>query len=313
MKMSKKLRALGQVKSAEERASNIAARFPARIEKVFVESVGSHIKKGDPVVQVYSPELLTAAEEMLLSAKEAKSKTGEFKQLYNRAREKLLLWGIRPAQLKNWLRKGKVPRNVTLYANSSGIVRKRQAVPGKYFKEGQNYFELSDLSQVWVEMDVYEQDANLVQSGQTVALNFVAAPGETYKGIIDFIEPTINEKTRTLKVRSTIKNTDGQLKPGMLAQGVIEVKLRGTPLVVPTSAIIDTGHRKVVWLDSNNNNYSAKVVTTGFYADGYTEILSGLSENDNVVIDGNFLLDAQAQFFGDYEDNTSSKTKSHNH
>ncbi len=312
MKMSKKLRVLGQVKSAEEKLSNISARFPARVEKVFVESVGSQIRKGDPVVRVYSPELLTAGEELILSAQQSDGKN-EFNGLYTKAREKLLLWGIRVSQINRWVKNGKVPRNVTLYANSSGVVRKRIAVPGKYFKEGQNYFELSDLSQVWVEMDVYEHDSNLVKLGQSVSLNFVAAPGQPKSGEIDFISPTIDSKTRTLKVRTTITNLDGALKPGMVAQGTVDVKLEGLPLVVPTTAIIDSGKRKIVWIKNRANKFMAKSVQTGFQSDGYVEVLSGIREGDQVVIEGNFLLDAQAQFFGGYEDFNSDASQGHNH
>lgn len=309
MKMSKNLRVLGRVRSAEEKLSTIAARFPARVEKVYVESVGSQIRTGDPVVQVYSPELLTAGEELILSAQKSKG-NNEFRQLYAKAREKLILWGIRPTQIRRWVQRGQVPRNVTLYANSSGVVRKRFAIPGKYFREGQNYFELSDLSQVWIEMDVYEHDSNRVQLGQPIALQFVATPGFPKKGQIDFISPTIDEKTRTLKIRTTIANQEGSLKPGMLAQGSITVHLDTKPLVVPSSAIIDTGIRKIVWVQKEKQNYLAKVIETGFQSDGFAEVVMGLQEGERVVLDGNFLLDAQAQFFGGYE---SFKGNGHNH
>lgn len=301
MKMEKNLRVLGTVKSAEEKASNIAARFPARVEKVFVESVGSQIKKGDPVVEVYSPELLTTGEELILSASQASGPSGDFTQLYKKAREKLLLWGIKSSQIDQWVKNKRMPRNVILFANSSGVVRNRNAVTGKYFKEGQNYFELSDLSQVWIEMDVYEHDSNLIKPGQNVSLKFVAVAGEPKFGKINFISPTIDEKTRTLKVRTTISNTDGTLKPGMVAQGTIVVSLETTPVVLPTSAIIDTGIRKIVWLKVSNTKFSAKQVTTGFQSDGYTEIIDGIKEGDSVITEGNFMLDAQAQFFGAYE------------
>ena len=158
-------------------------------------------------------------------------------------------------------------------------------------------------------MDVYEHDSNLVKLGQSVSLYFVAAPGKPKTGEIDFISPTIDDKTRTLKVRTTIPNLDGTLKPGMVAQGTVDVTLDGTPLVVPTTAIIDTGRRKVVWLKSRSNKYIAKVIQTGFLSDGYAEILSGIKEDDKVVIEGNFLLDAQAQFFGGYEDFNSKNSK----
>ena len=175
-------------------------------------------------------------------------------------------------------------------------------MPGRYFKEGQNYFELSDLSQVWVEMDVYEHDSNLVKLGQSVSLNFVASPGKPKKGQIDFVSPTIDSKTRTLKVRTTIPNLEGTLKPGMVAQGSVDVTLDGAPLVVPTTAIIDTGKRKIIWLKDKGQKFIAKIVETGFLSDGYVEVIAGIKEGDQVVIEGNFLLDAQAQFFGGYED-----------
>ncbi len=315
MKMTKKLRVLGRVKSAEEKKSNISARFPARVEKVFVESIGSQIKIGDPVVKVFSPELLTTGEELILLAQKSNSKS-EFKQLYIKTREKLLLWGIRPFQINKWVKNKKVPRNVTLYANSSGVVRKRIAVPGKYLREGQNYFELSDLSLVWVEMDVYEHNSNLIKPGQSVSLNFVATPGKPKTGSIDFISPTINVKTQTLKIRTSIANKEGLLKPGMVAQGTINVSLDGNPIVVPTSAVIDTGTRKVVWIKNSSQKYIAQQIQTGFFSDGYTQVLKGVKESDKVVIEGNFMLDAQAQFFGGYEDFNSGDSineKKHNH
>lgn len=313
MHMSKTLRVLGRVKSAEEKNSNIAARFPARVEKVFVESVGSYIRKGDPVVRVYSPELLTAGEELILSAEQS-GQGGEFNELYLKAREKLILWGIRESQIKSWVTNKRVPKSVTLFANSSGVVKKRRAVEGQYFKEGQNYFELSDLSSVWVEMDVYEHDANLIQLGQSVEFGFVAIGSKKRKSEIDFVSPTIDEKTRTMKARATVDNVDGLLKPGMLAQGLVSVKLPGTPLVVPTPAIIDTGVRKIVWIKNGRQTYESRVVESGFQAEGYTEIRDGLKEGDKVVLEGSFLLDAQAQFFGGYEDFTgSSNSKTHNH
>ena len=314
MRMSKKIRLLGVVLQSEEKESNIPARIGGRVEKVFVKSTGSMIKKGDPVIRIYSPKLITAGEEYLIARKSyLKSKTKEFKDMLHRSEERLRLWGIKKFQYESWYKKKKVPSNITIYSPATGIVRKRNAVVGKYFREGQNFFELSDLSSVWVEMDVYEQDAALVSLGQKVSMEFIALPGEILEGEIDFIDPVLNSQSRTLKIRTTIMNSLGKLKPGMVADASLNISLEGHPLVVPRSAIIDTGKRKVVWVKVSGKQYQAKIVHTGYESEGYVQVKHGLIENEEVVIEGSFLLDAQAQLFGGYEDMKGQSSGGHNH
>jgi RND family efflux transporter MFP subunit len=307
MKMIKKISLLGSVLQSEEKESSIPARIAGRVEKVYVKSRGSLIQKGDPVVDIYSPKLITAGEEYLLARQtylKNKSNSGqdEFKSLYEQSEQRLKLWGIRKFQYERWFKNKKVPRKITIYSSASGIVRKRNANVGKYFKEGQNFFELSDLSDVWVEMDVYEQDTALVKLGQKVQLEFISLPGEIIKGEIDFINPVLDSKSRTLKIRATIKNDIGKLRPGMIATTVLNIELAGMPLVIPRSAIIDTGKRKVVWTKISEKKYQAKVIQAGHESDGYVEIKHGLMKGEEVVVEGNFLLDAQAQLFGGYEE-----------
>lgn len=314
MKMNKSIRLLGSVLQSEEKESNIPARIGGRVEKVYVKSTGSFIQKGDPVLDLYSPKLITAGEEYLL-AKESvkKGSSKEYRELLGQSEERLRLWGIKRSQYESWYRKKKVPRKITIYSIATGIVRKRNASVGKYFKEGQNFFELSDLADVWIEMDVYEHDSALVKLGQKVALEFNSIPGEKVFGEIDFVNPVLDRKSRTLKIRATIQNASGKLKPGMIANAVLNVDIDGTPLVVPRSAIIDTGKRKVVWVKVTDKKFQAKPVLSGYESDGYVEIKHGLSEGEEVVIEGNFLLDAQAQLFGGYEDMKSTPSDSHNH
>lgn len=218
MKMTKKIRLLGQVLQSEEKESNIPARIDGRVEKVYVKSTGSFVKAGDPVIDLYSPKLITAGEEYILARKTYQSNRGrEFRDLYKQSQERLELWGIKKEQYQAWYKSGSVPNKITIYSPATGIVQKRNATVGKYFKEGQNFFELSNLSDVWVELDVYEQESALVQLGQKVDLEFSALPGKTTTGEIDFISPILDAQSRTLKVRATIKNTEGKLKPGMVA------------------------------------------------------------------------------------------------
>lgn len=303
MKMTRRIRLLGSVIQSEEKDSSIPARVDGRVEEVNVKSTGSLIRPGDAVLKLYSPKLITAGEEYILAkASVAKGKSKEFKNLLQQSEERLRLWGIGQKQFESWYRNGKVPRNITIYSNVRGIVTKRHAVKGSYFNKGQNFFELSDLSTIWVEIDVYEQNAALVKLGQTVSLKFTALPRKTFEGKIDFISPVLDPKSRTLKVRVSIENEEGKLMPGMAATAFLQVDFEGTPLVLPRSAIIDTGERKVAWVKIDEERFQAKIVETGIESEGYVELISGLKEGDLVVVEGNFLLDAQAQLFGGYED-----------
>jgi len=144
-------------------------------------------------------------------------------------------------------------------------------------------------------------------------MEFTSLPGTILEGKIDFIAPVLNSESRTLKIRTTISNASGKLKPGMVADATLEVNLEGHPLVVPRTAIIDTGKRKVVWVRISDRQFQAKIIHTGYESEGYIEIKHGLMENEEVVIEGNFLLDAQAQLFGGYEDMKSSGSGGHNH
>ena len=291
--MEKKVRLLGTVVRSEARESNIPARVRGRVERVYIKSTGSMIKTGDPVVDIYSPELITAGEEYLVARRG---------QMLRQAEEKLKLWGVKPAQYRKWRRTNRVPKKITIYSPVTGIVKKHRTVVGKYMKEGESFCELYDLSSVWVEIDVYEHDANLVKLGQKVALRFIAVPGETIEGEIDFISPFLSIDSRTLKVRATIANNDGKLKPGMIADVSLQIVLPDAkPLVVPRTAVIDTGKRQIVWLRVNDREFQAQVIQGGYEAHGYLEVKKGLNANDQVVLDGNFLLDAQAQLFGGYQ------------
>ncbi|SMF41006.1 efflux RND transporter periplasmic adaptor subunit [Pseudobacteriovorax antillogorgiicola] len=314
MKMTKNVRLLGSVLQSEDKQSTIPARVGGRVEKVYIKSTGSFVKRGDPVLEIYSPKLITAGQEYLVSRRSfEKNGKDDFKQLLAKAQERLELWGIRRWQYESWYRNGKVPRQIVVYSPSTGIVQKHNAKVGGYFKEGQNFFELSDLSEVWVEMDVYEHDSSIVKLGQEVQLEFSSAPGKPVRGEIDFINPILDSESRTLKVRTTIPNAEGALKPGMIAEASLTVVFDGKPLVVPRTAIIDTGKRKVVWVKLTNKKFEAKIIHTGFESEGYVEVKQGLKAGDQVVMDGNFLLDAQAQLFGGYSDMTRNPRNAHPH
>ncbi len=318
MKMQKKIRLLGTVMKSEERESNIPARVPGRVEEVLVQSTGSLIRKGDPVLKLYSPQLLTGGDEFLIARKNFMANKGnpEFIDLYKQSKQRMKLWGVQESQLESWGKDGKIPREITIYSPVTGIVERKNAIVGKYFKEGQSFFDLVDLSSLWVEMDVYEHDSALVDLGQRVEIEFNASPGELWEGEIDFINPVLDERSRTLKVRTTLENKNGKLRPGMAGVASVTLELKERPLVIPRSAVIDTGKRKIAWLavGKSKHRYEAREIHTGFESEGYVEVKHGLSEGEQVVIEGNFLLDAQAQLFGGYsKENDESSTQSGHH
>lgn len=302
MKMNHVIRLLGSILPSEEKESKIPARISGRVDKVYIKSTGSYVKRGDPVVSLFSPKLITAGEEYIVAKKSyINSKSKSLKDILSQSESRLKQWGITEKQYESWYRSGKVPQNIIIYSDSTGVVRKRNATLGKYFKEGENFFELSDLSNVWVEMDVYEHESNLVKIGQKVELEFIALPGEKFIGEVDFVSPVLDSASRTLKIRTTILNSFGKLKPGMVADASLVVEKDDLNLVVPRTAVVNTGKRKVVWIKKDDSSFYAKVIETRYESEGYVEVVGGLVEGDMVVLEGNFLLDAQAQLFGGYE------------
>lgn len=310
-KMKKNIRLLGSLSKAESKQSNIPARTSGRVEKVLINSTGSFVKKGMPVLELYSPKLLSGAEEFLLARTNYLTNKDniELKELYEQSIQRMKLWGILESQLNLWAKENRVPRNITIYSPVSGIVEKKNAIKGKYFQEGESFFDLVDLSTLWVELDVYEHDTGLIEMGQQIQIEFGAYPGKIWNSSIDFVSPILNTKTRTLKVRATLSNENGELKPGMVGTASLEVVLKGAPIVIPRNAVIDTGKRKVIWIEVNNKKYQAKSIKTGFESQGFVEVKEGVEIGDKVVIDGNFLLDAQAQLFGGFEESSEKHNK----
>lgn len=302
MQMHREVRLLGTVLQAEEKKSNIPARVAGRVERVYVQSTGAHIRQGDKILDLFSPRLISAGEEFLLAKRNHNTRPSDNSlSLLNQSKERLRQWGITEQQLTEWVRLDSVPEVISLYSQVNGIVVERNAVNGRYFNEGESFFDLVDLSVVWLEVDVFESDSALIQMGQHIEIRFNALPGEVFHSEIDFVSPVIDRASRTLKVRASLHNESGRLRPGMIAEAFIKVELGGHELVVPRSALIDTGRRQVVWTKESSSRFSARLVRTGHTSQGYVQILDGLEEDEMIVLEGNFVLDAQAQIFGGYE------------
>jgi len=221
------IRMVGKVEYDETRLGYITARVPGRIDRLYVDYTGITVRKGDHLVYFYSPELISAQQELLQTLK-AYRKFGSGKSTVNAAREKLKLWGLPAAQIQEIEKRGKPTDHLTIYSPMSGIVIHKNAVEGMYVNTGTQIYTIADLSRIWVKLDAYESELSWLRFGQTVTFETEAYPGETFEGRIAFIDPVLNPTTRTVKVRVNVTNPDLKLKPEMFVRAVVRSKLSVT-------------------------------------------------------------------------------------
>jgi Cu(I)/Ag(I) efflux system membrane fusion protein len=308
-KLSKMIRAAGEIAYDETRLAVIAARVGGRIDKLYVEYAGMEFPAGAPLAQIYSPELISAQKEYLLALNSG---------LAPAAREKLLLWGITERQIEDLEQRGTAETRMTMHAPIGGTIVEKKVVEGEYVTEGQTLFLMADLSRVWIIAAVFENDIGAIRVGQEAAVTSESHPGETFTGHVTFIDPSIEEATRTGDVRIEIDNTNRLFVPGMY----VDVEIRhqiprseitaidqtGRPaggegvLVVPRSAVINTGTRSIAFVEIEAGRYQLRQVKLGPMAAGYYVVLDGLSEGEQVVARGSFLLDSQTQLTGEAEE-----------
>jgi Cu(I)/Ag(I) efflux system membrane fusion protein len=325
-KMVNTVRAVGQLQFNEQRLSTVTTKFEGYIEKLYVNTTGQPVKRGQPLMEVYSPELVSAQEEYLIAWNGRQSLSNGTTeslvgvgQLADSALKRLRNWDISEAQLQRLKKDGKATRTLTMYSPANGVVLEKTSVQGMRFMPGEPLFKIADLSTVWLLADVFEQDIALVHVGQTVNITINAYPGKELKGKIDYIYPTITSETRTAKVRVVLANPDGILKPDMYASiqlmsGPVSGHDGASVLAVPDSAVIDSGTRQVVLVQLTEGLYEPREVKLGMRSDGYVEVTEGLSEGENVVVRANFLIDAESNLkaalgsFGEHSSHGDAKS-----
>ena len=299
--LARTIRTVGRVAADERRLHHIHTKFEAYIEHLYVDYTGKFVRKGEPLASLYSPELLATQQEYLLAwrAKErlAKSALPAVAQggvdLLEAARQRLLLWDIRPADIARLERTGEVQRTLDLYSPVSGYVTQKMALHGMRVTPVDTLFDIADLSHLWVMADVYESDLAAVRTGMPAALTLSYLPGRTWRGSVTYIAPVVEETTRTIKVRVEVDNADGQLKPEMFADVILETG-RGSGLVVPESALLKTGERTLVFVDLGDGRMEPREVEAGAKVVEGVQVLRGLSEGEKVVTGANFLLDSES-------------------
>ncbi len=293
MPLSLSVSASGVVAFAEPSQSVVAARGRGRIEHLFVDRTGAVVRKGEPLLSIYSPELITAEKEYLIALGSVEDVArGE---LIAASRRRLAeRFGITESQIKRLERERDMQSPATYASPIAGTVIRKPVVEGQYVEEGMTLFELADLSRVWVIASVSEQDIRSVRKGDSVEVTLDAYPGLVVNGRVGFIEPVLDPDSRTVRVRTELANPEGKLKPNMYARIALKQASREA-LVVPTSAVLFTGRHPRVWVETEPGRFAPRVVVAGLTSGAFTEILSGANEGEMVASTGGFLIDSESQ------------------
>jgi Cu(I)/Ag(I) efflux system membrane fusion protein len=300
--LGQEIRAVGTVGYDERGLTQVTLKISGWVREVLVDSIGRPVHKGEPLFTLYSPDLLATQDEYLLAVKAqgqlAASPLAEVKanaaSLVASTRDRLRLWDVTDAQMATLARRGKAEPVLTVYAPSSGIVLKREALPGKYVEPGTTLYEVADLSTVWISADIYESEVAAVTLNQSASVTFAAYPGKTFRGNVAYIYPSLNTEARTVRVRLEMPNPGLKLKPGMYGNVTLQTDAVKT-LIVPKEAVLETGLRQLVFLDRGEGAYVPYPVKLGRRSQDSVEVLEGLKEGDRIVTSANFLLDAESK------------------
>ena len=298
------IRAVGAIQADETKLVHVSARVPGRVERLYANYTGESVRRGGPLYDLYSPELVATQREYLLALENRQRLAGAgsdastgAESLVSASRDRLRLWGVTEGQIRALEKSRRPDLAITFPSPASGTVLQKNVIAGQYVQEGADLYLLADLSQVWLLAQVYESDIASLRVGQPSSATVNAYPGRSFTGNIAFIEPVLDPQTRTARVRIVLPNPRGELKPGMFADARLQIPL-GRRLSVPRSAVIDTGTRKVVYVETAPGTFAAREVQVGSTAQDRVEIVAGLSEGEKVVSAANFLLDSQAQLSG---------------
>lgn len=295
----KKVRLNGKVQSDERLVYSQSSHIPGRIENLMVNFTGEYVRKGQVIASIYSPDLVTAQEELFEAQKIRESQPA----LFRAAKEKLKNWKLNEEQIQQILESEATIETFSIQSDVSGYITEKMVNTGDYVSRGQAIYKIADLSRVWVLFDVYESDMSWVDRGDEITFTIASLPGKTFEGKISFLDPVIDPRTRVAKARVVVSNPDLTLKPEMFASGVVEAQLPGDneAVVVPKSAVMWTGKRSVVYVKSESErgvDFLIRDVTLGPGLGESYIIEEGVEEGEEIALHGTFSIDAAAQLAG---------------
>jgi Cu(I)/Ag(I) efflux system membrane fusion protein/cobalt-zinc-cadmium efflux system membrane fusion protein len=302
--LSRKIRTLGLIAYAEPMQYSVNVKVAGWVEKLYVNETGQQVKKGQPLLEIYSPELLTAQQELILAKENfdalAASPFPEIvagaARLLDASRQRLNLWDISAAQVQQIEKSGQVQKRLTLKSPYSGIVSAKMINEGMYIKPGMPLLEISDLKKIWVFVDLYESEIPFVKLGQTARVTLPYVDAEPRHARVSYLYPTVDAKTRTLKARLEFDNSDLSLHPDMYVNVEIEAGQRHNVLSVPVSAVLNSGADKRVFVARGAGKFEPRTIKTGMQSDdGMVEVLAGVAADELVVTSAQFMFDSESR------------------
>lgn len=302
--VTRSIRTVGQIQAPEPAIAEVTVKVEGFVEALPVNATGETVRRGEPLLTLYSPALVAAQEELLTASRlVAALDAGSAEALRNAravleaARRRLLWWDVPEALVADVERTGVVQRTLTLHAPVSGVVLEKMVLLGQRVTPGMPLYRIADLAEVWVEGDVFEQDLRFLHPGAEAHVEVAAYPDQHLMGRVSFVYPTLDPMTRTNRIRLTMANPALRLKPGMFATVYLDVTL-GEALMAPMSAVIATGERNLVFVRAPDGTLVPRIVVVGARAGDRIEILEGLSAGETIVRSANFLVDAESRLGG---------------
>lgn len=299
--LDKQIRTVGKVEVDETRLAFVNTKIAGWVKKLFVNFTGDQVVKGQPLLSIYSPDLVSAQEEYLLALRSQATITGGIAEieasqqsLVDSAKRRLFLWDISKEQIAELAKTGKTQTEMTINAPLNGIVLEKMVLDGAYIMPGTNLYKIADLSTVWIIADVYEYEVPLVKVGQQARVTLPYSSGEVLHTAVSFINPVLDPLTRTVKVRIAVKNPGLVLKPDMFVNVEI-LTSSGSRLVIPRSAVLDSGTRQIVYVEKEPGLFEMRRVKLGLRGENDVEVLTGIKKGEQVVTSGNFLIDSESQ------------------
>ncbi len=299
--LGRTVRALGRVEVDERRVSAVAPKFEGWVERLHVNATGQFVARGQPLFEVYAPELVSAQREYLIALRGVEALQGAdgdaragMQRLAESSLARLANWDIPDDEVKTLARTGETRRTLTLRAPASGIVLEKKALQGMRFMPGEMLYQIADLSAVWIIADVAEQDIGLIRVGGRAKLTVGAYPGRAFDGQVTYVYPTLKAETRTIPIRVELANPGGLLKPAMFAEVELPAGSAAKTLTVPVSAVIDSGTRRLLFVQKAEGRFEPREVKVGARSDTHVEILDGVKDGEEVVVAANFLIDAES-------------------
>ncbi len=306
MDFSREIRAVGLIDYNEENLYTVNTKISGWIEKLYVDFTGQMVQKGQPLLEIYSPDLVTTQEEYLLALNNKKAVSqSKFESIRESAesllkstRQRLDYWDIPSSEIERLESTGEVRKTLRLDAPATGVVVHKNAVDGLHVLSGMDLYKIADLSTVWIEASIYDYELPWIQEGQKANAELSYLPDKKYEGKVSYVYPYLDEKARTVKIRLQFRNPDLDLKPGMYANVYLQGKTVPNALVIPNEAIIRTGSRNVVFVTRGEGKFEPRDIKTGETGgpgNDYVQVLSGLLEGEKIVTSGQFMLDSESR------------------